>query len=435
MQKKVIKNAAWIIGCKVVKAILMFITTAITARYLGVAKYGIINYAAGIVAFVVPIMQLGFGSTIVHEIVNRPDEEGKVVGTVMSMSSVSALFCILGVFAFTSIVNAGETDTIIVCTIYSVMLLFQALEIIYCWFHAKLMSKYSAMAMLFAYIASAIFQIILVLIKANIYFFAISFSLDYFVIAAILIFIYKRKSNQKLSFSFSLAKQLFSVSRFYIVSSLMLTIFVQTDRIMLKLMVGDVETGLYSAAYTCANMFNFVFAAIIDSMRPEIFNAKRQSQEAFEYKMSELYSVIIYFSLFVCVMMTLFAPLIIKIMYGSQYLEAVNMLRVAVWFSTFSYCGAVRNIWILAEEKQKYMWIINTSGAVMNIVLNYFLIPVIGGMGAAVASVVTQMFIILIIDLIIKPIRRNSLLMVKGLNPKYVKSIFTAFKKKSEDVE
>jgi O-antigen/teichoic acid export membrane protein len=59
MQLKVFKNAGWIVGCKIVKAILMLIVTAITARYLGKEKYGIITYASGLCAFVVPIMQLG----------------------------------------------------------------------------------------------------------------------------------------------------------------------------------------------------------------------------------------------------------------------------------------------------------------------------------------------------------------------------------------
>ena len=96
MQLKVLKNAGWIVGCKVVKALLTLIVTAITTRYLGVENYGLISYAAGLVAFVVPIMQLGLNFTIVHEIIERPKEEGKVVGTVMAMSAMSSLLCIVG---------------------------------------------------------------------------------------------------------------------------------------------------------------------------------------------------------------------------------------------------------------------------------------------------------------------------------------------------
>lgn len=435
MQLKVLKNAGWIVGCKVVKALLTLIVTAITTRYLGVENYGLISYAAGLVAFVVPIMQLGLNFTIVHEIIERPKEEGKVVGTVMAMSAMSSLLCIVGVIAFSMIVNAGEKDTIIVCAVYSLMLCFQAFEMVHYWFQAKLMSKYSAITMLFSYVAVTVFQVLLVVFKASVYFFAISYSLDYLIIAVVLTVLFTKKSGQKLSFSFALAKQMFSVSKFYIVSNLMVTIFAQTDKVMLKLMLGNAETGIYSAAYNCAIMANFVFAAIIDSMRPDIFNAKKDSQEKFEEKMSELYSVLFYLSLIMCVAITLLSPLVIKIMCGDGYAPSVDVLRIAVWMTIFSYLGTARSIWILAENKQKYLWVLNLVGAVLNVGLNFVLIPVLGALGAAITTVVTQFFANVILGFIMKPIRRNNKLLLRGLNPKYVKNIFTAFKKNGGDVE
>ena len=434
MQKKVLKNAGWIVGCKVVKAILTLIVTAITTRYLGVEKYGLISYAAGLVAFVLPIMQLGLNSTMVHEIIERPNEEGKVVGTVIGMTGVSSILCILGVISFSMIANAGETDTVIVCAVYSIMLLFHSFEMIHYWFQSKLMSKYSAVAMLFSYVAVTVFQVVLVVLKADVYMFAISYSLDYFLIAIILIVIFKKKCGQKLGFSFSLAKQMFSVSRFYIVSNLMVAIFAQTDKIMLKLMVGNAETGIYSAAYTCAMMANFVFAAIIDSMRPDIFNAKKQQdQQLFESRMSELYSVLVYFSVVMCIAITLLSPIVIKVMCGDGYAPSIDVLRVVVWMTVFSYIGSTNSIWILSENKQKYLLIVNLSAALLNIVLNYILIPLIGAIGAAVASVATQVFVNVLIDFIIPQMRRNSVILFKGLNPKYIKNLFGVFAKNKKE--
>ena len=85
MNNKVIKNASWIIGCKLAKAVLTLIVTMLTARYLGVANYGLINYAAGIVAFVAPIMKLGLDAIAVHEIVNKPEIEGQTVGSIICL--------------------------------------------------------------------------------------------------------------------------------------------------------------------------------------------------------------------------------------------------------------------------------------------------------------------------------------------------------------
>ena len=368
---KSFSNACWIIGCKLIKAVLTLVTTMITARYLGVSDFGVINYAAGLVAFVVPIMKLGIDSVLVHQIVEKPDAEGEIVGTSIVLNLISAFLCILGIGAFVCIANRGEEETIIVCVIYSVLLVFQAVEMLQYWFQAKLMSKYSSMAMLFAYIIVAASQILMIVFKVNIYWFALSYSIDYLFISLILLIAYAKKGTQKFKFSFKRAKELFSISKYYIVSSLLVTVFSQTDRIMLKLMIDSEATGIYSAAATCAGMTSFIFAAIIDSMRPVIFQvAKDEDKTLFHKRMTELYSVIIYFSLIQCVVITLLSPIIIKIMYGEEFAASVNALRIVVWFTTFSYLGSVRNVWMLAENKQKYLWIINLSGALGNVILN-----------------------------------------------------------------
>lgn len=201
---------------------------------------------------------------------------------------------------------------------------------------------------------------------------------------------------------------------------MMVTIFAQTDRIMLKNMLNSAAVGYYSAAIACAGLTNFVFQAISDSFRPAIFETKRIDQGKYERYISRLYCVMIYLSLAQCVVMTIFAPIIIHLLYGANYDPAINALRIAVWYTTFSFLGVVRNIWILAEKKQKYLWMINLTGAMMNVVLNVILIPMIGINGAAIASLFTQFFTNVIIGYIIKPIRYNNSLMRKGLNLKLI---------------
>ena len=420
LNNKIVKNAAWIIGCKLLKALLTLIVTSLSARYLGVTNFGLINSAAGIIAFASPIMKLGLDSIVVYELINKPTKEGEILGTVIVLSLLSGITCIGGVIAFTSVANNGEQETIIVCGLYSILLLFQAIEMIQYWYQAKLMAKYSSIAMLLAYIAITIFQTVLIVNQASVFWFAISHSIEFLIISAILLVIYWKKNGQELKFSVNTAIDLLKISRFYIVSSLMVTIFNNTDRIMLKLMVGNDETGIYSAAHTCASMTSFVFVAIIDSIRPSIFNYKNKNKEMFEKSLIGLYSVIIYFSLLQCLVLSAFSPLIVGLMFGNDYLEAANVLRFSVWFTTFSYLGTVRNIWILAEGHQQYLWKINTTGALMNVLLNFVMIPVWGATGAAVASVISQFFTNVVVGYIIRPIRPNNALMLRSLNPKYL---------------
>ena len=431
IRNKNIANAGWIIGCRVVQALLGVVISMLTARYLGPSQFGVINYAAAIVAFVMPLTQLGLSHVLVQEFVCSPETEGKTLGSSLVMSLFSGIFCIIGVIAFAYVTNVGERETTIVCALYSTLLIADAIDLTQHWFHARLLSKYTSVVSVIVYCLITIYKIFLLATHQSVYWFAISNALDHFMIGVISLIIYRKKSNQRLDFSWDTAKKLFDKSKYFIVSGMMVTIFAQTDKIMLKMMIDEEATGIYAAASACASMTSFVFAAIINSMRPTIISYKDKNSISYETSMCWTYAIIIYMALAQSVVMTVLAEPIIGILYGNEYFASISVLRIVVWQSTFCYVGSVRNVWILAEEKQRYLWIINLSGALANILLNFLMIPLWGVEGAAVASLITQIFTNFIIGFIIKPIKYNNSLMLKSLKPSILLEMVKALCKKN----
>lgn len=417
---KVAKNAGWIIGIRIVRAIVALLINMLTARYLGPSNFGLITYVSSLVEFVLPITQLGFNNVLVQEIVNDNDAEGAILGTSITLSLLSSLCCIVGVISFAFIANPGEPTTVLVCFLYSIVLVFQACDHIEFWYQAKLMSKYTSVIALVSYVLVSAYKIYLLVTAKNVYWFALSHALDYAFISTGCIVLYRKLGERKLSFSLEVGKMLFSKSKHYILSSMMVTIFAQTDKIMIKKILNESATGYYGAAVACAGMTSFVFVAIIDSFRPLIFEGQKESKGTFKRRLTMLYSIIIYFSLAQSVGISVLAKWIIRVLYGTAYDPAISTLQIIVWYTTFSYIGAVRNIWILANDKQKYLWQINMSGAIANVVINTVLIPLMGINGAAVASLITQLFTNVIVGYIIKPIRHNNRILFESLNPKYL---------------
>ena len=80
----------------------------------------------------------------------------------------------------------------------------------------------------------------------------------------------------------------------------------------------------------------------------------------------------------------------------------------------------IRNIWILAEEKYDLLWRINLCGAIANVILNAFMIPSWGAWGAALASMLTQLFMNFVLGFLMPSLRPNNRLMMKGLHPKQI---------------
>ncbi len=432
MNNKVVKNATWIIVCKALEAILHLVITMITTRYLGPANYGVINYAASLMAFAVPFMHLGVRSILINEFVNAPERKGQTLGTALFLNFVSSFLCVLGVTSFAFVANHDETETIIVCLLYSISLVFQAVEVLQYWFQERLLSKYVSISMLLAYIAMSVYQTIILVLGKDIYWFATSETLKHLAIALLLIFQYRRHGGDRLSVSLPLAGQLLSRGKHYILANLMITIFQQTDKIMLKQMTTDEETGFYAAAVTCAAVANFVYLAIADSMRPVIFQSQLKSKEEFEHNIKLAYAVIGWLSLLQCIAFTVFAPLAIFILYGAEYTPAIPLLQVVVWYTAMAHVGLVRDIWILSQEKQSYMWKMSVFGALANVVLNFLLIPVMGGMGAAIASLISQFVSTIGMCFVFKDLRYVNKLMWQGMNPIILVDVIRSRRKRSE---
>lgn len=411
------ENAGWIIGGKIAKAILMLGVVALQARYLGPERYGLLRYAESITMFAAPVMKLGLDSTLVHELVSRRTQEGEVLGTAITMNLLSALLSVAGIFAFVTLANAGERETLIVCMLYSTSLLFQAAEMLQYWLQAKLLSKYFSAATAVSYAGMAAVQVLLALFKCGVIWFALASVLEYAGIAGILLAVYRRKGEAPLRVSFMLGREMLRMSGVFILSNLMLVLYEETDRIMLELMQGSEAVGQYAAATTCATMVSFVFAAIIYSARPGLFERAKQERELFEKDLTDLYAIVLYSSAAVCVLLMLLASLVIRVLYGTAFLKAVPALRLVVWITTLSYFGAVRDIWLLVRNRQKLLAAVNLTGAALNIGLNLLLIPVWGIMGAAVASVVTQAFANIIVGFLLPQLRENNRMMLRAARP------------------
>ena len=424
---KVISNASWIILCRIIQSLLALFINIFTARYLGPSNFGIITYAASLVAFVMPISLLGYENVLVKELIDAPENEGAIIGTTTFLSLVSSLFCIISITLLSLALNKDSKITTIVCLLYSFVLLFYAFDLVRFWFQSKYLAKYTSTISLFAYLIVSGYKIYLLVYQKNVIWFAISNSFDYAIITLLSLFFYYKKGGKRLSISLKIGKDIFSRSKHYIISSMMVTVFAQTDKIMINSMIDESATGYYGAAVASAGFSTFFFVAVLDSLRPYVLEGKNIDNNTFEKRMTLLYSIIIYCSLAQSVLTAFFSNQIIKYLYGDAYTPAISALQIVVWYSTFSYLGAARNIWILANNQQHYLWLINMSGAIANVILNLLLIPSFGICGAAFASLITQFFTNVIIGYIIKALIPNNKIMLKSLNPVILLNAFSSF--------
>lgn len=415
LNNKEIKNAGWIIGGRVAQMMLSFFVSIWTARYLGPANYGLINYASAYKTFFTALSSLGINHIIIKEFVDHPNEQGEAIGTSLFLRFISSILSEVMIFGLVSLVNKNEPMTISTTLLYSAAMIFQVTDTINYWFQSKYQSKVISLAVLFGYIVTSIFRIVLLILDKDIRWFAFASSVDCICIAAIMCMAYRRCAGPKLSVSLSKAKQLLKKSYSFIVASVLVAVYEQTDKIMLKLMLGETEVGYYSTAFAINGMWVFVLGAIIESVSPTILRYEKIDKRLFERKNKQLYAVIIYTSMFMGLGFILFGKWIVCTLYGMEYFGAVIPLKIICWYTAFFYLSSARNAWIVAKNYQKYLKYLYSGAAMANVVLNLVLIPALGASGAALASLITQMISITIIPCLIKDTRANVKLMLEAL--------------------
>lgn len=419
--RKVAKNAMWMVSERIIQMIISLFVGVISARYLGPDNYGTLNYGLALVTLFSSIAKLGLENVIVKEYINKKEQNGLILGSTFVLRMISGFLSIICIMGYIVITDPNNTVTFITTLLQSFILIFEVFDLIDFWFQSQLKSKYVAIAKTIAYIVMSIYKILLLILGKSVEWFAFATSLEYIVILSILLVMYFKNGGQKLKCSLKYGVSLLKQSYHFIISGLLVTLYTQMDKIMIGNYLDDKQVGLYSAATAISTMWGFIPNAIINSMRPTIYEAKEKGDKIYEKRLKQLYAIVFWSGIVFSVGITMFSKFIINILYGQEYLGASASLSIAVWSTTFAYLGTARGVWIVCENKNKYTKYYVLFGAIFNLVANFILIPLIGINGAAIATLISQIIVAILAPLLYKETRISVKHMMEGI---FLRNIF-----------
>lgn len=415
LNSKEIRNMGWLIGGRIVQMFLSLIVSILTARYLGPSNYGLISYGTAYVGFFMAISTLGINSIIVKEFIDHPDEHGTAIGTTLLLRIISSFISVFIIFGIVCVLDYNEPITITVVALCSFSLVFHSFDTINYWFQYQYKSKVTSISSLVAYVVTSVYKICLLVYGKSVLWFAFATSIDYIILGILIYFSYRKSGGQELKFSLNKSKYLLSRSYHYILSGMMVSIYGQTDKLMLKQMTNEANVGFYAIATSVCSMWNFVLYSIIDSINPTILRLHNENYYEYEKKNRQLYALIFYIAITVSLAFQLFGKFAIVVLYSESYLPAVKPLKIITWYTAFSFLGVARNSWLVCENKQKFLKYIYLSAIVFNIILNYIFIPIWGTTGAALASLITQISTSIVFPFFISAMKPNSKLMLEAI--------------------
>ena len=321
--------------------------------------------------------------------------------------------------AVTLVVYALNPDSpykVLLVFLQSFQLLFKAFQLFDAWFQRHLKSKYTSIGKMVAASVVATYKTYLLMTHKNIFWFAMSNSLSDLVISIILFYYYKKEHGPVLKIHIKYGIEVMKLSYHFIISGFMSAMYSQMDKIMIGQMLSSADVGIYTIATTICSIWLFVPTAIINSFRPKIMELKqRNNNQKYLYHLKQLYSSIIWMCILMSIMVFISGKYVISILYGEQYMGAVNPLKIAIWYETFAMIGTVREVWILCENKFQYVKFYLGIGTVVNLIFNLCLIPPYGINGAALATLITQITTSLIAPCFFRETRIHTKIVLQAL--------------------
>ena len=159
----------------------------------------------------------------------------------------------------------------------------------------------------------------------------------------------------------------------------------QADRIMIGNMVGNSKAAIYSVAYTVASIMTLMINAINSSFIPSMY--QNLDEKKYDKIEKGSFPLCIIIAVAVCGVM-LIGPEVIGILASKEYAEAIYCIPPVAASIYFTY---LYTLFINVEfyfEKTKYSMIVSVLGAILNIFLNYLLIPKFGYIAAGYTTLV-----------------------------------------------
>jgi len=387
----IIANTGWLFADKILRMGVGLFVGVWIARYLGPEQFGLWNFAMAFAALFGAFATLGLDGIVVRELVKNPERQNELLGSAFALKLIGGAVTLLIALIAISLVRSGETLTLWLVGLSAAGFIFQSVNVIDFYFQAKVQSRYTVYAANGAFVLMTLVKIALLLTSAPLIAFAWAGLGEIALTAVFLLAAYRFNHHNMREWRYDgrVARELLKDSWPLILSGLAIMIYMRIDQIMIGQMLGAKEVGLYSAAIRISEVWYFIPMAIVSSVFPAIIDAKKKCEALYYQRLQKLYNLLVILSLAVAIPMTFLADWVMELLFGREYILAGPVLSISIWCGLFASLSVASGKWFINEGYTKLALKRNLYGAVLNIVLNYYLIPIYGMLGAALSTLLS----------------------------------------------
>ena len=358
--RRYFKNTGWMFFGQMFSLLVSFFIGAWLARYLGPETYGVFNYAMAFSGLFGFISDLGINSILTRELVKFPQKRDELLGTSFYLKIIGGLIAIL--LSILSVLLFQTSPLIkLLVILFSFSFVLQSINVIVIYFQSEVKSKNNVKAVLVATIISSLLKVSVILLGYGIIWIVVIYVLDSLWQGLGFLRAYKKcgLKIKKWHFNKVLAREILKNSWPLMLASAAGTIYLRIDQVIIGTLLSTREVGLYAAAVKLVEVWYFLPIIISSSIFPAIINAKKTSQELYKSRLKNFYILMTIIPILIAIPISIFAKQIIYILFGSGYLESVNILRIYIWSSLGLFLSWAISQYLTSENLVKTIFWLN----------------------------------------------------------------------------
>jgi PST family polysaccharide transporter len=263
-------------------------------------------------------------------------------------------------------------------------------------------------------------RIAMIVAGAGVTWFAGAYALELVFDTLFMAFLYRLTTRVRLSewrAQAPLMRELLAFSWPLIFSGLMASIYLKIDQVMIGQMLDDRAVGYYAAAVRLSETFYMMSSVALTSVFPSLVRARQIDFKLYLSRIQRLYDLFVWFAIGLGTVMQVAAVPVVTLLYGRAFLPGAQALAIHVWSGLFWFSGSVGHRYLVTENHARTALWMTVAGAVVNVVLNVFMIPAWGISGAALATLLSFAVSHCLAGLAFPPARIFVQFFLRALNP------------------
>lgn len=385
-------NISWLTVENLVNTLVAAIVSIVVARNLGPAAVGTWGYVFAIYSLSLLVATLGTDQIVVVDLVAAKEPRTTILTTALGLRTAAATFVAITLIAGSFVIGTQTPEQSELIRFMALSLFAMSFDVVGNWFRAQRRFDRIVIPSIVSAVLGGAAKVFFVIHDHSILPLGILSVAQSALMQGMIVLAALRGgvAIAFTAFSLAYARELLRSSVPLMVSGIAVYVYMRANVFFLNEFDSKAEVGLYNAAAAISGIAYVIPTVIVTALTPGLYRYYYADARKFTRTFRHMMSLLTPAFSIIALAVTLLSHRIITLLYGQAFLPAAPVLALHAWTLIPVAFGLTSSVWLAAEKRTSMLLTRTICGGVVNVALNLYLIPRVGIIGAAIATIVAM---------------------------------------------